>query len=360
MEPLYEKDKVWKISWFPNTDGTYSIKTEHGKQNGKMVEHISIVQEGKNKGKKNETTIEEQAIKMAQSDWNKKVRQGYSVNMDPSETSIKPMLALEYKGKVAYPVWVQPKLDGVRCLIYLNKEGNVVFQSRQNTVYEPFEHLIKEVTLLFKRLPPNTILDGELYTHGMGFEKVVSMVRRSKTRHTDILQLKYTLYDFFIQGESVCTYAERLDALTHAYQQDTHVMVELIETKKVNQEAELKPWLTYYLDRNYEGIMLRSNGLYKEGGRSKDLLKYKLFKDDEYEVVGHHMSVTETPVPIFECKCLDGKTFRVMMKENHEDKIKRMENIEKYYGKKLTVKYQELTSDGIPRFPVGIGFRDYE
>jgi DNA ligase-1 len=357
MEPLYEKDKVWKIAWFPNEDGSYSIKTEHGKCNGKMVEHIVLVKEGKNKGKKNETTIEQQAISMVQSDWNKKIRQGYHVaESDPSKPPVlKPMLALEYKGKVEYPVWVQPKLDGVRCLIY-KKDGRIMFQSRQNTVYPPLEHMVEEVTRLLERMPPQTILDGELYVHGMGFEKIVSMVRRSKKR-TD--ELKYTLYDFFIPEKNSWKYEERLDLLTKAYDHEKHGRIELIETQRVAREEDLRPWLTYYLDRNYEGVMLRRNGVYKEG-RSKDLLKYKLFKDDEFEVVGHHLSKVGDPVPIFECVCSNGKRFGVMMKENHEEKVKRMENIEQYYGKKLTVKYQELTKEGIPRFPVGIEFRDYE
>jgi ATP-dependent DNA ligase len=105
--------------------------------------------------------------------------------------------------------------------------------------------------------------------------------------------------------------------------------------------------------------MIRNNALYKEGARSKDLLKYKKFKDGEFEVVGHHLAKIGTPIPIFECKCGE-KIFSVMMKEDLANKNKRMKNIAEYYGKLLTVKYQELTNDGIPRFPVGISFRDYE
>jgi ATP-dependent DNA ligase len=227
-----------------------------------------------------------------------------------------------------------------------------MFQSRQNTVYPPFEHLVEEVKRLLARMPPGTILDGELYVHGLGFENIVSMVRRSKKRTVDI---KYTLYDFFIQGGPFPVYEERLALLAQAY--EPHVGIDWIETQKVTQEGDVRTWLAHYLEKGYEGIMVRQNGVYKEG-RSKDLLKYKLFKDDEYEVVGHHLSKVEAPV--FDCKTKEGKLFGVMMKESHEEKIKRLENIEQWYGKKLTVKYQELTSDGIPRFPVGIAFRDYE
>jgi DNA ligase-1 len=102
--------------------------------------------------------------------------------------------------------------------------------------------------------------------------------------------------------------------------------------------------------------MIRGNGVYKHG-RSKDLLKYKLFKDDEFEVVGHHEG--QGGIPIFECNIKD-KTFSVAMKGTTESKKERMDNVTEFYGKLLTVKYQELSADGIPRFPVGIAFRDYE
>jgi DNA ligase-1 len=80
--------------------------------------------------------------------------------------------------------------------------------------------------------------------------------------------------------------------------------------------------------------------------------------DDEFCVVSHHES--KTNIPVFECKTADGKLFSVMMAESMENKKEKMENISDFYGKWLTVKYQELSKDGIPRFPVGISFRNYE
>ena len=357
LSPLYEKNKMWTIEWFPNTDGSYSIKTTHGQINGKMREHIVLIKEGKNVGKKNETTIQEQTELVAKSDWDKKIKQGYSTHMHVETEIIKPMLAIEYKAPINYPVWVQPKLDGVRCLIYLNN-NNVIFQSRQNTIYEPFEHLVSDVKSILLKMPPNTILDGELYTHNLGFETIVSMVRKAKIRHPDILKLKYTLYDCFIKDNTTLLYEERLKMIYAAYNDEK--TVELIETKRVLNEIILNNMLDYYCAQNYEGIMIRNNGPYKAGGRSKDLLKYKKFLDQEFEVVGHHLSKMGIPTPIFECKTKYNKIFSVMMKEDFINKQKRLDNITKYYGKMLTVKYQELTTDGIPRFPVGISFRDYE
>jgi hypothetical protein len=360
LEPLYENNKIWQIRWYKNDDDTYSIKTEHGQINGKMVEHIVLVTEGKNIGKKNETTVEKQAELESNREWNKKIKQGYhTINTESHSSILKPMLAQEYKGKTSFPIWVQPKLDGVRCLIYLNND-KIIFQSRQNTIYEPFEHLIPELKVILNKMPQNTILDGELYTHGLGFEKIVSMVRRAKTRHPDLLNLKYTIYDFFIKGDNTILYEERLKILNLKYD-SSFKCIELIETRISKDTHTLNNMLDFYIGQNYEGIMIRNNGIYKEGGRSKDLLKYKKFMDSEFEVIGHHMSKFGIPVPVFECKCNNGQnTFSVMMKEDTDTKNKRMKNITDYYGKMLTVKYQELTMDGIPRFPVGICFRDYE
>jgi DNA ligase-1 len=354
MEPLYEDNKIWSIFYSVNKDGSYTIRTEHGQINGKMIIHESIVKEGKNKGKKNETSIEEQTILEVQRDWDKKRKQGYRMKNELNDTIIiKPMLAMEFKNIAKYPIWIQPKLDGVRCLIYL-KSGNIVFQSRQNTIYEPFIHLLPELKVLLSLMPENTILDGELYTHGLGFEKITSMVRRSKTRHPDLDKLKYCLYDF--KSDKDVLYKERMETLFKAYSQYNFVCVNLIETKVAKNAEDVELLHDYYTKQGYEGIMLRNNAIYKEG-RTKDLLKYKKFFDAEFKVVGHHEG--NGGIPIFDCQVGD-KTFGVAMKGDTSSRKERMDHVTDYYGKMLTVKYQELSLDGIPRFPVGICFRDYE
>ena len=97
------------------------------------------------------------------------------------------------------------------------------------------------------------------------------------------------------------------------------------------------------------------SGLYKQQCRSKDLLKYKHFKDDEFKVVGVHEG--NGGIAVFECITPSGRTFGVNMKCTKEQKQDYLANFEEYRGKMLTVKYQELTDDGVPRFPVGNEFR---
>jgi len=349
METLYNGDYEWSIFYFKNPDNTYSICTRHGVKNGKMVEHISLVKDGKNKGKKNETSVEEQAKLETQREWEKKKKQGYHLENEDNHI-IKPMLAQEYKKQIMNPCWVQPKLDGVRCLVYM-KKGEVVFQSRQNTIYDPLQHMVSELRGILERVP-GAILDGELYAHELGFENIISMVRRSKVKHPNIHQIKYHMYDIFYLDKAM-TFLERNKLLANVYKGEPNVV--LVETSCV-KTSDIDALLHKYMHDKYEGIMIRGNGTYKNG-RSKELLKYKLFKDDEFEVVGHHEG--QGGIPIFECKIQD-KTFSVAMKGTMESKKDRMDNVKDFYGKLLTVKYQELSADGIPRFPVGIAFRDYE
>lgn len=392
------RSKQWSVSVLDNGDDTFTVHSEHGVTGGKQVSHDSVISEGKNKGKKNETNARQQAVLSAERDWAKKVKQGYGEpttqmvvcddNTVPGEVEggekceplfLKPMLALEFdinkldKGKDKFPVFIQPKLDGVRCLIYKNGSGEIVFQSRQNTIYEPFAHLVPELEHLMSQFEDRDglVLDGELYTHGMPFETITSMVRSSKGKRKNIDSLNYHVYDCFYSGTSnlsknAMPYDERNQVLTRAFGSTMYSKLKLVETAVANSKLDIENYHTHYttLSDPYEGIMIRSTkGVYKQQGRSKDLQKYKKFMDEEFEVVGHHEGTgAHSGTAIFECKSNvnSSKTFGVTMQGTLESKRRMMENITSYYGKMLTVKYQEKSSEGIPRFPVGLQFRDYE
>jgi ATP-dependent DNA ligase len=261
----------------------------------------------------------------------KKIKQGFHEGVaDPCA-----MLAHEYtKDKLTFPVYVQPKLDGIRCLVY-QKEGQWVFQSRNHIVFQPFPHLEKS-------LPKGMILDGELYRHGLDFQSITSIVR--KKDHPDLSQLQYHVYDVICEG----TFEERYTRLLQLKD------LVLTETRTAHSEDDIEKYHDFCVERGYEGIMIRNpKGLYKQA-RSKDLLKYKHFKTDEFQVVGH--TVGKGDIAVLECITKE-KRFGVMMKATLEDKQEMLTNIQDYYGKWLTVKYQELSKDGVPRFPVGIGWR---
>jgi DNA ligase-1 len=409
------REKQWSTSVVDNGDNTFTIRSEYGVVGGKQVVHDSLITAGKNIGKKNETTVRQQALFESEREWEKKKKQGYNEvqecsrslqkqkeegNGEEKENKIKskskktqlqssqiqkkilkPMLANEFdmnKFKEAnFPVFIQPKLDGVRCLVYKSndEEGHLIFQSRQNTIYEEFKHLTPELQQLFNRFENqcDLILDGELYTHGMPFEKITSLVRSSKRNFDEIESLQYHIYDCFYSGENnleknTMPYKERLKVLTKAFSETIHSKLILVNTNEASSKEDIENYHTYFttLENPYEGVMIRTpNGVYKQQGRSKDLQKYKKFMDEEFEVVGHHEGTgAHAGTPIFECKTNDetnNRTFGVTMQGTLESKRQMMENIvERFYGKMLTVKYQEKSAEGVPRFPVGIAFRDYE
>ena len=243
---------------------------------------------------------------------------------------MKPMLALEMEEKIVkFPCMVQPKLDGIRCLVY--KKESIVFQSRQNKLFEPFQHLLPELESIFEK-HPTLVLDGELYCHGLGFESVTSMVRRAKTRHPDVEKLVYILYDCI--GEDL--YLDRTRPIS-----TLQGKVQFIETMEVTTRSQIEDAHTHYTGQGYEGIMIRRNGPYKHG-RSKDLLKYKKFKDSEFLVVGHTVGTgAHAGTAIFICETNE-KTFHVTMNGPLEKRREMLKQVGDYYGKYLTVKYQEI------------------
>ena len=345
------KTKVWTVYAQGNR-----VIINHGQLDGKMVEHEEIC-EGKNIGKKNETSPEQQAILVAKSSWDKKVKSGYSPEQSAVAETYFPMLANELNDKlVKYPCYVQPKLDGIRCLIYV-KDGKIYFQSRNHSMFQDFPHLKHDITMILFRNPgiKNLILDGELYNHDLTFQQITSIVR--KKDHPDLEKIEYHLYDLYIPDK---TYEERYEIIrgltNYIPGKNMRRMVIPVVTNTVNNREELEAKHSEYVQDNYEGLMVRiPSGLYRQQIRSKDLLKYKHFKDAEFKVIGMHEG--NGGIAVFDCITPNGRTFGVNMKCTKEEKQNYLTNFEEYNGKLLTVRYQEMTDDGVPRFPVGIEFR---
>ena len=136
----------------------------------------------------------------------------------------------------------------------------------------------------------------------------------------------------------------------------------LVENIGVDNEAQIHEAQRKFVEEGYEGAMVRNlKGAYAIGKRSPDLQKVKTFLDGEYEIVGFSEATgNDAGTVIWECKTLEGLTFRARPRGTREARTEQYQNGNDYIGKQLTVRYQELTDDGVPRFPVGITIRDYE
>lgn len=368
------KTKMWSIK-VTERGGCGVIETTHGYIDGKKQVNEKVISEGKNIGKKNETTPLQQAINEARSAWVKKKESGYSavgvedMEVDDNESVESgagrgkgitedvplPMLAHDYnkRGKsIQFPCYVQRKYDGTRCV---GMPGRGLF-SRNRKAYPHLKHIIDEIN----KLPPTIILDGELYSDTLNFQEIVGLVKRETLKKGDDekqLQIKFHVYDII----NDMPYEQRYANLQLLFNKYKFKYLEPVKTNICESEEKMKELHAQYVAEGYEGIMLRNkSGAYKNA-RSADLQKYKEFFDDEYEVVDYKEGEgQEEGCVLWVCKTPEGKIFNCRPRGSREDRIELYRNGENYIGKKLTVRFQELTVDKVPRFPVGIAFRDYE
>lgn len=366
LPTLYCKSKTGKTQvWNIETIDT-KIRVSYGYENGAVTVNEKTITQGKNLGKKNATTAAEQAASEARSTWDKKKTQGYAESLEgaqiPSVASeaavaahvaILPMLAHDFnkRGKdIKFPCYVQAKLDGVRCIF-----KNGVLTSRQGKVFPDMEHITADLEGV------ELVLDGELYSDTLTFQQFVGLVRKKKHNAAEkqlLKQVKYWVYD--------CVNAEpfesRINTLWDMFGERAYDYVKLLPTDECNTKAELKGWHDRFVADGKEGLIIRNkDGLYQLAARSKDLQKFKEFEDAEFTVVEYTDGVgSEKGLVIWVCETDDKRKFSVRPRGTHEERAALFEEAGDYVGKKLTVRYQELTEDGIPRFPVGIAFRDYE
>lgn len=370
-QSVNDKTKVWSIHVL-DQDGCGIIETVFGYEDGKKQTQQKIISVGKNIGKKNETTPLQQAISEARALWIKKKEKDYAplesneeskefvdessgkgkgVDMDvPS-----PMLAHDYnkRGKsIHFPCYIQPKLDGTRSVAI---PGRGLF-SRNRKSYPHLEHIVEEIN----KLPPSILLDGELYSDTLTFQEIVGLVKKetlTAEEEKKQLQIKYHVYDMIDNG----SFQERFMNLQLLFRRNRFSHLVFVTTERCENERMMKEKHTEYVQQGYEGIMLRNaDGVYSNN-RSAHLQKYKEFMDDEYKVIGYEQGQgLEEGCVIWVCETSDGKPFNCRPRGSREDRQEMYLHGDDYVGKNLTVRYQELTDDGKPRFPVGISFRDYE
>jgi ATP-dependent DNA ligase len=328
-----------------------------------------LVIEGKNPGKKNETSAFEQALKEAKSKWEKQKKKGYvetqagalaqEVDEELVAGGLFPMLAQSFSkhaSKIKWPAYIQPKLDGIRCIAIV-KNGKATLWSRTRKPITSCPHIVAELEANFE----NITLDGELYNHTMkaDFEKIVSLVRQeAPAEGHEIVQ--YHVYDLV----SDKIFADRTDELQSALSTVNMDIIVPVMTGGVTDESQVSEMFVQVRSNGYEGVMLRNgDSKYEQNKRSYGLQKVKEFDSDEFDVVGIEEGRGKLTghVGAFVCKTKAGTQFLAKMSGSLEGLKKMFENPSLWQDKKLTVQYQGLTgANSVPRFPVGIAIRDYE
>jgi DNA ligase-1 len=275
----------------------------------------------------------------------------------------KAMLAHKYDEKRidwSEPVYIQPKLDGVRCLF--TKDGAY---SRAGNKFMNIAHIELRLIPFFKQ-HPDVILDGELYNHELknDFEKIISLVRKQKPTSDDRLDAKnlvqFHVYDYF-DGVIYDSYKTRMQQLATSdiYNKD----IKYVPTKLVDTYSYARTLHEEFLEDGYEGSIIRLNGLYKHG-RSYDLMKFKDFSDAEATIIGYEIGQGKREGHLgkfimqdddgVEFGCPPGKGY------TYKDMENMLENIKDYIGQRATFTYFQRTKAGSYRHPLFKCLRNYE
>lgn len=356
------KTKWWEISAEKVKEGaTITVRYGYeGQEEDKIQSTVRRVKEGKNLGRSNETTPFEQACFEAEAMWQKKKDKKYSENPKKKSKILLPMLAHDFKKRghnIEFPAFVQPKLNGVRCLAKKVSKNEIEFISRGGKNFETLKHI--EETLL-PIMEVGSTFDGELFTQRMTFQQIVSAVKRQQE---ETQRVEYWIYDCILEDTS---FEDRNNILNEVRRNNLGKFegnpLRLVHTEAVSDKEDLLLVHNRFVQVGYEGTIIRNKkGLYRCDFRSPDLQKYKDFIDEEFEIVGGKEGVGRAEGTItWTCKTKDGKLFDARPQGTEEQRREWWENREKFVGKLLTVRYQNLSDDGIPIFPVGLIPRDYE
>lgn len=350
------KVRSWSISVMKSSDGKCFIETTHGYVDGKLQTDTVEITHGTNVGKKNEQSIEQKAIFDSEKKWKDKIeKHQYTENVLSQVKKFTPMLAIVYNPqKVNFPCFVQPKLDGVRCAVYI-KNGTLIAESRTGKEFQSCSHILQELKFIFKE-NPELILDGELYSDTLCFEELVGLVKTQKSQD-DPCQFSYYIYDLYENMDM--TFRERF--VSNSFLQCVHPLLftKIVHTMECKSPEEIQV-AHIGNKKKFEGSIIRNNAPYEQK-RSVNLMKLKDKHEHEFIIVGYKEGKgREKGQVIWECKTESGEIFQCRPMGTKENRELLYLNAEKYLNSTYTVMYQELTKKGVPRFPVGKCCRDYE
>lgn len=349
---LFATDKKGGVKhWTVETDGA-NIIVRHGKFGGKMQEKVTVAK-GKNIGRANETTPEQQAISEAESKYNKQLDKCYRPSVEEAAEvgGALPMLAHNYLDsghRIIYPCDVSPKLDGVRCIAEV--DGDVVkMTSRGGKSYDCPDQIRRELVQVSKR-SGQTLFDGEIYKHGYQLQDIVSAIKKpnTNTRH-----LQYWIFDIPVEDTPWTERKAVLDEV-NTYARE---FVKVVRCITVTNEPSAKVFLDRYRAEGYEGLMLRNlRGVYTFNHRSEHLQKWKVMQDAEGKVIDVEKDKNGEGVLHVLMRGYKDRVFKCKMRGTHEERL--YDAQKKLVGQWITYYYQQLTNDGLPQFPVGAIVRD--
>ena len=278
----------------------------------------------------------------------------------------KPMLAYPVSDKpidYSKPVFIQPKLDGVRCLIQYDN-SKVTAYSRTGKEWKNIDHILENLAPWFEN-NKTTVLDGELYNHDLrdDFETIISLVRRQKPDDIDMLEsrdmVQFHCYDIIHPDNNV--FQDRSSFIKNCLPES--YCVKHVSTHLIFREDDAKVYHNRNLNKGYEGSIVRTNDIY-QNKRSHSLRKFKDFHDAEAQIIGYETGAGKREGTLgkfimqddngIQFGCPPGKGF------TYKDMANMLNNINDYIGETATFTYFERTKAGSYRHPLFKCIRNYE
>lgn len=351
---LYRQGKKGEILvWSVWTEGDL-VFIEHG-QKGGQLQVTKRQAEAKNVGRSNETTSAEQAEKEAESLYQHKLTRKYRKTLQEAEEVVfLPMLAHKYSEKRHGSTWPKAgsrKLDGVRSMAFRDKaSGQVKLISRSGREWTAVPHINQA---LDKIISPDTVLDGELYLHGLTLQEINRRVKKNRPESSEI---KYHVFDV----PSDKKWADREHDMHRLKRLVSHESLIVFEqTELVSSYAEAKALHDKFVSEGYEGLILKElDGLYEFGQRGHGLLKIKEFDDKEFKIVDYTQgSGRDEGCVVWVCEQENGKRFEVVPNGSLDNRKRQYKKADEFIGSWLKVQFFGRTEANIPYIPKGLAIR---
>lgn len=365
FEPLYAKDlngniRLWQVGF----DGEKLLMRSGLIRTGNYVQSTSPVVE-----KVSTRDLQAQALQQARTRYNDKyVEDIYRPAGEQSSNKfMQPALADKYpKTKIKnFPVAFQVKFNGQRMRVYLLPDGNLKKMTRNNRSMDYIKHVDNNLKFLFRFLPTGTMIDGEMYKHGMPLNDIESFIKDEN--HPRQSEIPFHIFDIYVEG---MPYQERYNLLLFAFQElykqpenPQGDKVAMVVSYPAYSDAELTKYRDMYYEQKYEGLIIRRLGVGKDSlykpDRTVNLLKYKVFEDEEGIITDVYASKgTEDGLALFKIKDKNGGEFGLRPCGKFEERAKWLANPKLVLGRQYKFRHSGRSIYGIPQQSTGLGFRD--
>jgi len=371
-QTLYQKDssdriRSWQIEVIQHSDSS-DIVISTGLLDGAKVKTVTQITEGKNIGKSNGTDHYSQAILEANSKIESQLKKGYVKDFDNIQSKdvlgsgvLAPMLAhkhhptgaqkssktLAQMGILGKKIFCQPKLDGNRCLIKVENGVATMYTRSGDVMPVQLKNILDDV-LKGRTQVESFILDGELFSNKFSFNKLNGLIKRQTVSKEDIEErknIKYHLYDVMTDEG----YEKRYDFIKNFASDNIEVIpnFEIIAT-----DENIQKYLEQFLAAGNEGLMIRQLGMPYDHKRSWQLVKVKVFEDEEFELIGFEEDKRKGFVGAFVMLNKDGNTFNAGASgQGEQERTYMWSHPEEFIGKMATVCYFGMSEYNVPRFP---------